>query len=106
LPAPNGTHASPQQTDTTIVYAPVALSTLSPVDAQHLKASATEAWVSRADLEQERGQGHRRRHSHHQHHQQNSRLAAGLSQSDSQGQISLPIREGEPLLPGYEDLKE
>ncbi|KAL0950106.1 hypothetical protein HGRIS_010106 [Hohenbuehelia grisea] len=112
LPASSSGNASSSShsADNIIVYAPVALSSLTPLEAQSIKARATEAWVA-AEPPQEReresrGRGHKHRHSHHQHKdQQGVHFAAGLSQSEASGQISLPIEADEPLLPGYDDVK-
>lgn len=84
--------------DDVLVYAPVPLSTLSPQQAHDLRASATQAWISRtaplsSDHSNSTGSG--RRHGHRRH---GSKDGGSVT-----GRICLPVSPQEGLLPMYEE---
>lgn len=68
-----------------MVYAPVPLHTLSSQQRDDMRRDATEAWISRTEP---RHSGHGHRHS---------------VNATTTGRISLPVRDGEGLLPMYEE---
>jgi hypothetical protein len=81
-----------------LVYAPVPLSSMSPQQAQNLRTTATEAWISRTEPSSassssslQTSRSHRYGHRRHG------------SSGGSSGRISLPVRPDEGLLPAYED---
>ncbi|KAF9498743.1 hypothetical protein BDN71DRAFT_1443174 [Pleurotus eryngii] len=99
-PTPSSGGVESPTDDNILVYAPIPLSMLSPQQAQELRANATEAWVSRSENDHDRARGHRHRYPHqHTHH------SVDPTRAQNAGRISLPIRENEPLLPGYDDVK-
>jgi hypothetical protein len=102
---------SSKTTDDILIYAPVPLSSMTPQQAQDLRASATEAWISRVGPSSYSSssrssssscstsssssiRSHRHGHRHHHHH---------CSSSGETGLISLPVRPDEGLLPQYEE---
>jgi len=80
--------------DDVLVYAPVPLSSMSPQQAQKLRMSATEAWISRSQPSSSSSPSLRSHRHGHRHHSSSSR---------SGGRISLPVSPGEGLLPLYDD---
>jgi len=103
LPRPSTFHAAgtPKTGDDNdiLVYAPVPLSSMSPEQAQNLRSTATEAWISctkpssaSSSSSLQTGRSHRYGHRRH-----------GSSSGGSTGRISLPVRPDEGLLPAYED---
>lgn len=102
LPRPSTFHAAatPKTADDNdiLVYAPVPLSSMSPQQAQNLRTSATEAWISRTEPNSastySAQSGRSYRHGHRRH---------GSSCGSSTGRISLPVRADEGLLPAYEE---
>lgn len=81
------------------VYAPVPLSSMSPHQAQNLRTTATEAWISHIAPDSASSAPHSarsvrsHRHGHRRH---------GSASSGSHGRICLPVQPQEGLLPGYE----
>jgi len=73
--------------DEPIVYAPIPLSALPEDVVRDLKESAPEAWVSQLESSSCEHRLHRHQHHHHQR------------RSHGPGEISLPIRPNEGLLP-------
>lgn len=98
LPRPSTFHAAatPKTGDDNdiLVYAPVPLSSMSPQQAQKLRMSATEAWISRSQPSSSSSPSLRSHRHGHRHHGSSSR---------SGGRISLPVSPGEGLLPLYDD---
>jgi hypothetical protein len=103
--------APSKSTDDTLIYAPVSLSSLTPQQARDLRASATEAWISRVGPSSSSSssslsssssssscqsvRSHRHGHRHHRH-----------SSASGTGRISLPVGPEEgllPALPRYEE---
>lgn len=102
LPRPSSFHAAstPKTADDNdiLVYAPVPLSSMSPQQAQNLRTSATEAWISRTEPSSAATSSAQSIRSHRHGHRRH-----GSSSSGSTGRISLPVRPEEGLLPAYED---
>jgi hypothetical protein len=113
--SPTSTPTPPSKsTDDILIYAPVPLSSMTPQQARDLRASATEAWVSRVgpcssssslssslSSSCQSVRSHRHGHRHHHHH----RSASGVG-SEVTGRISLPVKSDEgllPTLPRYEE---
>jgi len=100
LPRPSTFHAAatPQTADDNdiLVYAPIPLSSMSPQQAQKLRTSATEAWISRTEPNSASTSSAQTLRSHRHGHRRHG-------SSGSRGRISLPVRPDEGLLPAYED---
>jgi len=102
LPRPSTIHdADTPKTggdDDILIYAPISLSSMSPQQAQNLRVTATEAWISRTSPNSTSSSPSLRSHRHgHRRH------GSRGSSRGSTGGISLPVCPDEGLLPPYED---